>query len=157
MKDSSVSIHHRDIRMLAIELYKVKNNLSSKIMLELFQRWEVNYNICSQTDFSLRSINTNSCGLKSLRYLAPKIWNLLPQVIRSENSLSQFIREIKLWIPDGCPCVLCHTYIGQVGYINQTCTHKLSCSEVINKPKITSSENGNSFFLFCLSRLYRLL
>ena len=72
VKDNSVSIHHRNIRLLAIELYKAKNNLSSQ--LELYQRREVNYNIRSQTDFSLRSINTlSSYGLKSLRYLAPKI------------------------------------------------------------------------------------
>ena len=118
VKDNSVSIHHRNIRLLAIELYKAKNNLSSQLMLDLFQRREVNYNIRSQTDFSLRSVNTSSYGLRSLRYLAPKIWNLVPQHIRSAKSLSQFIRKIKSWIPDGYPCILCRTYIGQVGYVN---------------------------------------
>ena len=90
-------------------------------MLDLFQRREVNYNIRLQKDFSLRSVNTSSYGLRSLRYLAPKIWNLVPQDIRSAKSLSQFIRKIKSWIPDSCPCILCRTYIGQVGYLNQTC------------------------------------
>ena len=118
VKDNSVSIHPRNIRLLAIELYKAKNNLSSQLMLELFQRREVNYSIRSQTDFSLRSVNTSSYGLRSLRYLAPKYWNLVPQDIRSAKSLSQFIRKIKSWIPDGCPCILCCTYIGQVGYVN---------------------------------------
>ena len=87
-------------------------------MLDLFQRREVNYNIHSQTDFSLRSVNTSSYGFRSLRYLAPKIWNLVPQDIRSAKSLSQFIRKIKPSVPDGCPCILCRTYIGQVGYVN---------------------------------------
>ena len=87
-------------------------------MLDLFQRREVNYNIRSQTDFSLRSVNTSSYGLGSLRYLASKIWNLVPQDIWSAKSLSQFIRKIKSWIPDGCPSILCRTYIGQVGYVN---------------------------------------
>ena len=64
-------------------------------MLALFQRREVNYNIRSPTDFSLRSINTSSYGLKSLRYLAPKIWNLVPQEVQYAKSLSQFIRKIK--------------------------------------------------------------
>ena len=118
MKDNSVSIHHRNIRLLAIELYKLKNNLSSQLMLDLFQRREVNGNIRSQTDFSLRSVNTSSYGLRSLRYLAPVIWNLTPQDIRSANNLSQIIRKIKLWIPDGCPCILCRTCIGHVGYVN---------------------------------------
>ena len=72
-KDNSVSVHYRNICLLATELYKAKNNLSSQIMLELFQRREVNYNIRSQTDFTLRSISTSSYGLKSLRYLAPSI------------------------------------------------------------------------------------
>ena len=62
VKDNSVSIHHRNIRLLAIELYKATNNLSSQLMLDLFQRREVNYNIRSQTDFSLRSVNTSSYG-----------------------------------------------------------------------------------------------
>ena len=63
------------------------------------------------SDFSLKSINTGSYGLKSFRYLAPKIWNLVPQEIRSANSLSQFIEKNTLWISIG---------IGQVGYANQT-------------------------------------
>ena len=87
-------------------------------MLELNQRCEVNYNARSQKDFSLRPANASSYGFKSLTYLAPNIWNLVPQDIRSANSLSQFIRKIKLWIPDGCPCILCGIYIGQVGYVN---------------------------------------
>ena len=45
MKVNLVSVHHRNIRLLAIESYKAKNNLSSQLMLELFQRREVNYNI----------------------------------------------------------------------------------------------------------------
>ena len=72
VKDNSVSIHHRNIHLLAIELYKAKNSLSFQLMLESFQRRELNYNIRSQKDFSLRSVNTSSYGLYSLRYLAPK-------------------------------------------------------------------------------------
>ena len=79
VKDSSVSIHHRNIRLLAIELCKAKNSLSSQLMLDLFQN----------------RVNTSSYGLRSLRYLAPKIWSLVPQDIRSAKCLSQFIRKIK--------------------------------------------------------------
>ena len=32
VKDNSVSVHHRSIRLLAIELYKANNNLSSQLM-----------------------------------------------------------------------------------------------------------------------------
>ena len=33
-KDNSVSIHRKNIRLLGIELYKVKNNLSTHLMSE---------------------------------------------------------------------------------------------------------------------------
>ena len=34
--DSSCSIHHRNIKFLAIELYKVRNNLSPEFMSDIF-------------------------------------------------------------------------------------------------------------------------
>ena len=40
VKDNSVSTHHRNICLLTIALYKAKNDLSSQLMLELFQRRE---------------------------------------------------------------------------------------------------------------------
>ena len=41
--DNSVSIHHRNIiRLLSIELYKVKHNLSNQVMSELFNLRNIN-------------------------------------------------------------------------------------------------------------------
>ena len=50
-KDRSVSIHHRNIRSFAIEIYKIKNNMSTPIMPDLFEKRNLSYNLCSQTDF----------------------------------------------------------------------------------------------------------
>ena len=86
MKDYSVSIHHRNIRLLAIKLYKAKNSLCSQLIIELF--WEVNYNLRKQTNIFLKSINTSGYGLKSLRYLASKIWNLVPQGLQKAFPIS---------------------------------------------------------------------
>ena len=36
-KDESVSIHHRNIQLVAIQMFKVKNGLCPKIMKDLFQ------------------------------------------------------------------------------------------------------------------------
>ena len=113
--DNSVSIHHRNIRLLSIELFKVKNGLSNQIISELFDLRNIEYNLRSQTDFSLGAVNTTNYGLRSLRYFAPKIWNMIPADIRNVNNLSDFTLKIKSWVPDGCPCKLCRTYICQVG------------------------------------------
>ena len=51
-RDQSVSIHHRNIRLLAIELYKTRNNTSSHIINELFEQRNIPYNLRRQTNFS---------------------------------------------------------------------------------------------------------
>ena len=72
--DKSYNIHHKNIQTLAIELYKVKNNLSNQIMQEVFEKHEsVDYNLRFQTDFVLPSVNTTYFGLHSLRYFFVKI------------------------------------------------------------------------------------
>ena len=42
-KDNSVTIDHRNIQSLAIELYKAKNDLSPEIMREIFRSTDMEY------------------------------------------------------------------------------------------------------------------
>ena len=44
-KSGSVTIHHRNIQLLAIEIYKALNNLSSPLMAKLFKIKESNYHL----------------------------------------------------------------------------------------------------------------
>ena len=116
--DNSVSIHHRNIGLLSIELYKVKHNLSKQVMSELFNLRNINYDFRSQTDFELGPIYKTAYGLRSLKYFAPKIWNIVPIDFRNSDSLSEFTTKIKSWKPVTCSCHLCRTFVGQVGYID---------------------------------------
>ena len=51
-KDGSVSIHHRNIQSLAIEMYKVKNEIAPMITANVFTRMPENhYNFQHQSDF----------------------------------------------------------------------------------------------------------
>ena len=117
-RDQSVSIHHRNIRLLGKELYKTRNNISSHIMNELFEQRNIIYNHRSQTDFTTGPISTVNYGLKSLRYLGPKIWNIIPPDIRKSGNIEEFTRKIKCWTPKNCPCTLCLNHIHHVGYVN---------------------------------------
>ena len=58
--DNSVSIHHRNIPLLANELFKVKNGLSNQIMSELFDLRIIECKLRSQTNFSLGAVYTTS-------------------------------------------------------------------------------------------------
>ena len=117
-KDNSVSIHHKNIRLLGIELCKVKNNLSTHLMSETFNLRNKDYNLRSQTDLKQGPVNTVNYGLNLLRHLAPKIWDIILLEIRNSGSLTEFITNIKSWILKHCPCTLCRIYIHHVGHID---------------------------------------
>ena len=72
-KDNSVLIHHKDIRLLDMKFYKVKNNLSTHLMSDIFKLRNIDYNLRPQTDLKQGPVNTVNYGLKLLRYLSQKI------------------------------------------------------------------------------------
>ena len=52
MKDGTVSMHHRNIQALAIEMYKIKNDLSTKILSNIFtQKTQNHYSLPNASDF----------------------------------------------------------------------------------------------------------
>ena len=79
--DKSYNIHHKNIQTLAIELYKVKSNLSNQIMQEIFEKRQ-NLDLRFQPDFVFPGVNTTYFGLHSLRYFSSKIWNAIPDEIK---------------------------------------------------------------------------
>ena len=117
-KDNSVTIHHRNIQSLAIELYKIKENLSNTIMNNLFQTRVLNYSFRTQNEFMRRPVNTTKFGLNSLQYFASKVWQSIPTDIKNSNNLEVFKNKIRKWKFENCDCNLCKDYISGVGYIN---------------------------------------
>ena len=111
-KDGSVTIHHRNIQNIAIEMFKAKNNLSPIMMKEIFP--DRNYSgphLRSQVDVEVPPVNSVNNGQETLRFLGPKIWEMIPKSIMNSASFSVFKTKIKTWIPEKCPCRLCKDYI----------------------------------------------
>ena len=111
-KDNSVSIHHNNIHALAIEMYKVVNDMSPEIMNEVFkQRSNSLYNLRHTSQSFVNPIHSVYNGTESVSYLGPKIWKQIPSEIQNKNSLEGFKREIKKWKPTDCPCRICKIFI----------------------------------------------
>ena len=111
-RDKSETIHRRNIKILAAELFKIKNGLSNDIMTQLIcKRNSVGYSLRSQRDFPLPQVKSVNYGLKELRYFGPKIWNILPNDIKNSRTLREFSKKVKSWIPRNCPCRICESYI----------------------------------------------
>ena len=72
MKNNSITVHHRNIQLLAIEFFKVKENLSNTIMSDILQTRTLTYNLRSQIDFARSFVNTSRFGLNSHCYYASK-------------------------------------------------------------------------------------
>ena len=87
-------------------------------MKDVFEVKEPGYNLRSESNpFTRRNVKTTYYGLLSLKYLAPQIWELVPQSVRKCKALNTFKTKIKSWHPDLCLCRLCKTYIAQLGFI----------------------------------------
>lgn len=68
----SVSIHSRNLQVLATELYKSKQQLSQTIMKEKFRLIKNRYNLWRNTIFGSRSFRTQKYSVESLAYLSTK-------------------------------------------------------------------------------------
>ena len=99
-RDKSVTVHHSNIRKLAIETFKVKNNLSPEILNDVFE-----------------IVRTVRYGTETISFLDPKIWEIVPTECKTSCSIHEFKCKIKQWIPTDCPCRLCKTYINQPGWL----------------------------------------
>ena len=115
--DKSLCIHHRNLQKLEIEMYKVKHNISSLLFQELFPRYENPYNLRNNRCWQTSNVRTVGFGTETLLFRGRKTWELLPESIQNSETLSQFKVRVKNWIPEGCTCTLCKTYINNLGFI----------------------------------------
>ena len=69
-KDNYFTIHHRNIQTLAIQLYKIKENLSNEIMSGIFPHRLIKYNLRTQSDILRNSVNSSKYRLISIRFFA---------------------------------------------------------------------------------------
>ena len=66
--NGSVSIHHGNIQLVAIVMFKVKNGLCPEIMRDLFQ---LNTDPNSRTTFIIPKVKGEYMGKLTLRYFGP--------------------------------------------------------------------------------------
>ena len=107
-KDNSVSIHQRNLQKVAIEMIKVSNGLSPVLMNDIFKlRGEQTYNLRELSQFYGPKVYSVYNGTKSVSFLGPLIWDLVPNELK----------YMKKWSSERCPCRLCKVYISNVGFI----------------------------------------
>ncbi len=116
-KDDSVTIHHRNLQRLAIEMYKIKHHLSPIPMQALFNEKINHYDLRYKSSWETDNLRTVKYGSETIRNMGPKTWELVPNNIKESTSLLEFKTKIKRWKPNSCTCRLCMSYIYNLGFI----------------------------------------
>ena len=96
-KDSSVTIHHRNLQFLVTEMFKVVKDIAPVLMEQVFARNSSAFTKDVSANTRFKSVFYNhsnpkkvNYGLETLRSLGPKIWSMVPKELRNSPSLEVF-------------------------------------------------------------------
>ena len=78
---------------------------------------ECNYDLRGNNFLERRRVKSVRYGTESISFLAPKMWEILPNEIKDSDTLQIFKAKIKKWVPVECPCRLCKTYVSSMIYL----------------------------------------
>ena len=117
IKDKPVSIHQRNLQLLATEIFKVKNGVSTGLTEDIFHFVNKTYDLRNNRILFRKRNRTVYYGTESLSSLAPRVWELTPQSLKDGAELSQFKTKIKTCTTSQYSCRLCKKYIGHAGFI----------------------------------------
>ena len=73
LKAGTITIHHRNIQTLPVEICKVLHNLSLPLMSELFSFKDMDYNLRGSSRLNSNNVRTVNYGTETILYLATKI------------------------------------------------------------------------------------
>ena len=75
--DYSMTIHHRNIQKLAIEMFKIKKNLSSPLMKKIFTENTNTYDLREKRCWESTNVRTVHYGTETISYRRPKTWDMV--------------------------------------------------------------------------------
>ena len=87
---SSVSMEIRRMRYLCIEMYKTLNNLNPDYMKGIFQVHQSAYSTRRPYNIKVPRVNQTTFATRSIQYEGAKIWNHLPNSLKSAETLEIF-------------------------------------------------------------------
>ena len=126
--ERSVSIHHRNLRTLAVELFKVFKGLSPVVFAEAFPvKQQSQHNMRNYSYFAMPHAKMVNHGLESFSYIGSKLWDSTPShmkeiilsYIRDYNK-ETLLMNLNMSLKLGkllCSCRLCKVYLQNIGYL----------------------------------------
>ena len=94
-QNKSVSIHQRNLQILATEIFKTKNDLKPVIMEDVFEFKNLTYNFRNVETLKRSNMNSVKYGTEAITSLGAKIWKILPNDYKEPSSLSTLKSKIE--------------------------------------------------------------
>ena len=92
-QDESVTIHTRNLQILATEMLKVYRNISPPIFSEIFHQRGNNYNLRINSDFAMPNLRSVVHETEIISYLGPKIWDVVPLELTSVAAFKKVLKS----------------------------------------------------------------
>ena len=96
-KNEHVTMEAKRTQFLCTEIYKTLNGLNPNYMNKIFVKSCSRYSSRRPHDLMVPRVNQTKFGLKSIQYEGAKLWNHLPNSIKSAENLEIFKTLIKSW------------------------------------------------------------
>ena len=106
-KDNFCKIHDRNLQQLVTEIFKVRMNLASEIMKQLFEIVEGPYALRNQLRLKSSKIHSVRYGIETASFVGARVWK---SDLKQCKSLEFFKPKIKNWILENCLCKLTSLY-----------------------------------------------
>ena len=116
-RDNSVTVHQRNLQLLMVEIYKTKENLNPEFMKDIVITNDMPYSLRSGNSLLQPSARTTNFGIETTPFIGHKLWQMLPNDIKTANSLAVFKNRIKTWKGEKCNCRLCRIFVANLGFL----------------------------------------
>ena len=114
------TVHQKNLKRLAIEMFKVKNNIAPISFQNLFEEINISHNLRNQSTWVLPKMRTVIYGTETIRYRGPLIWASLSSDLKEASTLQIFKSKIKNIRNIDYTCRLCKTFVLNLGFCNLT-------------------------------------
>ena len=107
LRSNTVSVHQRYLRFLVTEIYKSISQLSPEFVWSYFTHKDMPYNLRKAPFLGLPKAHSCYYGTNAVHFRGSLIWNNLPAVVKSNDSLFEFKNKIKSIGDLDCGCLIC--------------------------------------------------
>ena len=102
------TLHISRLKQIAIEVFKITNNLSPVYLKKYFELQDSRYETRgNKQNLKIGRHNTQKYGTQSFKHVGAKIWNELPNHFKGTLTLTEFKSLIDTWSQTNCSCNFC--------------------------------------------------